>query len=145
MKFEKSYGAVVFRQINDTLCVLMINFEYSGMNVWGFPKGHSEKGETAIQTACRETKEETFIDIEITHKFKQTVKFSLTDNNSIRNRIVTYFVGEPLSTNIKAESNKLTGAEWIRIDKAKELITFECDRIILEKAYRYFIASTHYI
>lgn len=123
----------------------MINFEHSGMNVWGFPKGHPEKGETAIQTACRETKEETFIDIEITHKFKQTVKFSLTDNSSIRNRIVTYFIGEPLSTKIKAEPNKLTGAEWIRIDKAKELITFECDRIILEKAYRYFITSTHYI
>lgn len=106
----------------------------------GVPKGHPQNNENPMQTACRETKEETFIDIEILPGFQKTVTFQLNDSSFIRNRVVTYFVGNPLSEITKAESNKIIAAEWVDIAKAKELVTFECDRIILESAYCFWKA-----
>ena len=58
MKYEKSCGAVIF----DGDKVLVIQ-QVKGH--WGFPKGHVENGETEIETALREIKEETNLDVEI--------------------------------------------------------------------------------
>lgn len=121
---------------------MLINFDYEKLNIWGFPKGHIKDGENEKQAACREVKEETFIDIEIISGFEEVTKFKLIDNFTIRNRIVKYFIGKPLSTTIKVEVNKLKDVNWVQIDKAKELVTFKCDRIILEKAYD-FLNSIH--
>lgn len=56
MKKEKSAGAVI---INDKKVLLL---HYSSGH-WDFPKGHIEKGETELETAKREVKEETGLDI----------------------------------------------------------------------------------
>ena len=58
MKYEKSCGAVIFD--NDKVLVIQ---QVAGH--WGFPKGHVEQGETELETAKREIKEETNLDVEI--------------------------------------------------------------------------------
>lgn len=137
MNYEKSCGAVVFRKVKDILYVLTINFDYKMLDIWGFPKGHVENGENEIQAACREVKEETFVDIKVIPGFEEFTKFKLIDRSTIRNRIVKYFIGKPLSTKIKIESNKLKSVRWTQVDHAKELLTFKCDKIVLEKAYNF--------
>ena len=61
MKHEKSCGAVIIK--NNKVLVLQ---QVAGH--WGFPKGHVEKGETEVETAIREIKEETNLDVEINEK-----------------------------------------------------------------------------
>ena len=134
MEYEKSCGALVFRWIENILYVLTINFDHKMLNIWGFPKGHIENGENEIQAACREVKEETFVDIEIIPEFEEVTKFKLTEGFTAHNRIVKYFIGKPLSTKIKIEPNKLKNACWVQVDDAKKLLTFRRDEIVLEKA-----------
>ncbi|MGC7179236.1 NUDIX domain-containing protein [Metamycoplasma hominis] len=43
MKKEKSCGAIIFKEENDNLFVLLVE-QTAGH--WGFPKGHVEKNET---------------------------------------------------------------------------------------------------
>ena len=59
LKYEKSCGALVFRQDPKTGCmyILMIRHKRGGHR--SFPKGHVEAGETEHQTAIREVEEET--------------------------------------------------------------------------------------
>ena len=116
------------------LYVLTINFDYKALNIWGFPKGHIEAGESEAETACREVKEETFVDIEIIPGFEEITKFKLVEENTTRNRIVKYFIGKPLTTKLKAEPNELKNVSWMQVDDAMRLLTFECDKIVLEKA-----------
>ena len=52
MKNEKSCGCIII----DNGKVLLVK-QTAGH--WGFPKGHVETNETEIETAIRETKEET--------------------------------------------------------------------------------------
>ena len=73
MKFEKSCGAIVYRKNRSQIELLLIKNRYGGH--WSFPKGHVEGQETEIQTALREVKEETGLDINIQKGFRQMVEY----------------------------------------------------------------------
>ena len=62
MKTEKSCGCIILK---DDQVLLIGAKDDEGKLFWSFPKGHQEKGETDIETAIRETKEETGLDVEI--------------------------------------------------------------------------------
>ena len=68
LRYERSCGAIVFREINEELRVLLVQHSASH---WSFPKGHVENGESDCETAIREVKEETGIDIEISSDFSR--------------------------------------------------------------------------
>ena len=67
MKYEKSCGAIVYRKSRDRIELLLIQNRYGGD--WSFPKGHVEGEETEVQTALREVKEETGLDIQLEDGF----------------------------------------------------------------------------
>ena len=54
MKKEKSCGAVVYRQGETGVEVLIIKHKNGGH--WAFPKGHVEKKETEPETALRKSR-----------------------------------------------------------------------------------------
>ena len=60
VKKEKSCGAIVYRYLGTDLYILMIQMN---LGHWSFPKGHVEGNESELETAIREVKEETNIDI----------------------------------------------------------------------------------
>ena len=68
MRYEKSCGTVIFRKARGKYAVLLIKNKYT--DFWSFPKGHVEAGENEYQTAIRETKEETGIDVKIENGFR---------------------------------------------------------------------------
>ena len=74
LKKEKSCGCVIIE--NDK--VLLIK-QIQGN--WGFPKGHMEVGETEVETAIREVKEETNLDVEINENKRYTLEY-VTDRNT---------------------------------------------------------------
>lgn len=67
MIFEKSCGAIVYTVENGVIKYLLVE-ENSGFH--SFPKGHLENEETEEQTAIREIKEETDLEVELITDFK---------------------------------------------------------------------------
>lgn len=58
MKYEKACGAIIIHD-GEVLLVHQKN------GLWGFPKGHTEPCESEAETAAREVKEETGLDVHI--------------------------------------------------------------------------------
>ncbi|XFA98461.1 NUDIX domain-containing protein [Candidatus Izemoplasma sp. B36] len=128
MKKEKSCGCVVFDELNRVLLVKM------NMGHWSFPKGHVEENETEEETALRETLEETHIKCNIIKGFREVSTYSPYDGVM---KDVIFFVGKTTNTEIIRQVEEINTAIFIEIDKAKELITFDNDLNIFEKAVKF--------
>ncbi|APD08003.1 8-oxo-dGTP diphosphatase [Flavobacteriaceae bacterium UJ101] len=85
-----------------------------GENTWSFPGGHLEFGETEFETATREVKEETDLNIENLQKYGYTNDFFEEENK----HYITLFVkadwksGEPK----RMEPEKCSEWRWERLD-----------------------------
>jgi 8-oxo-dGTP pyrophosphatase MutT (NUDIX family) len=90
-----------------------------------FPKGHVEEGETEFETAIRETKEETGIDVEIISD-KRFVNTYSPKEDVIKD--VIFFIAKPLNIDLTRQESEIADLRWIDIDKASEYITFDDDR-----------------
>ena len=136
MPFEKSAGAVIFRQENKKAYYLLLY--YPGGH-WGFPKGNIEKGEKLEDTAKREVEEETGIkDLKFVEGFKEWIKYfyKLKDQNIFK--IVTYLLAETKTKEVKI-SWEHQGFKWLPYKKALEQLTFKNAKEVLKKANDFII------
>ena len=103
MNYEKSCGAIVYRKFHGNTEILLIRHIKSGY--WSFPKGHVEGNETEAETAIREIKEETNIDVLIDTGFRETVSFSPRRDTS---KTVVYFVAKALNHDTKPQLEEIS-------------------------------------
>ncbi len=134
MNYEKSCGAIVYRKFHGNTEILLIRHIKSGY--WSFPKGHVERDETEAETAVREIKEETNIDVLIDTGFRETVSFS-PRRDTIKN--VVYFVAKALNHDTRPQLEEISETRWIEIGQAISHLTYENDKLVVSKA-KAFIA-----
>tara|TARA_B100001093_G_scaffold492561_1_gene533803 strand:+ start:190 stop:651 length:462 start_codon:yes stop_codon:yes gene_type:complete len=142
---EQSAGIIVYRKNSEGIPeFLLLNGDAIG---WGFPKGHIDKGENLIQTAKRETYEETSLKIsKLESGFKQEVKYFLKKNWSTgkqyktpKLKMVTYFLAEvPYESNVRI-SHEHVGFIWLPYSKAKKKQLF--NKKLLKYAKDYILAK----
>lgn len=116
LKKEKSCGCIIIKDNK----VLLIN-EIHG-NFWGFPKGHMENGETEIETALREVKEEVGLDVKIDTDKRYVLNYII--DNKIDKTTVLY-VAEPISDKIVMQESEIDNVKWCSFDEALDLLTFD--------------------
>lgn len=126
MRTEKACGAIVIKEGK----VLLIQ---QTQGHWGFPKGHVENNETEEETAIREVKEETNVDIEIEPNKRYQMEYELPNGN---NKIAVFFIAKPLSSDIKKQEEEISNIDWIEIGKVEEKLTYENTRELFRKAMK---------
>ena len=123
---EKSCGCIIIENQKVLLIQQLEGF-------WGFPKGHIEENETDIQTAIREVKEETNLDVKIISTKTYESKYII--NNEI-NKTVVYFVAKPISSDIKMQESEISNIKWFDFDEALETITYDDNKNILREVLK---------
>lgn len=131
MKFEKSCGAIIIKRNSDKIETLLI--QMLGGH-WSYPKGHVEDNETEVETALREIKEETNLDVIIDTRFREITTYS-PKPGVIKD--VIYFLAFAKTLDVKVQEEEVANYEWVDINDATKLITFEEDRKIFKKAIRF--------
>ncbi len=129
MLHEKSCGAIVYRKFHGNTEILLIKHVNSGH--WSFPKGHVEFGETEVETALREVKEETGIDIIIDPTFREIVSFSPKKGTQ---KTVVYFIGKARHTDYTPQEEEIAEIRWVEIGRACSVLSYENDKSIVNKA-----------
>lgn len=137
MNYEKSCGAIVYRKRHGNTEILLIKHVRSGC--WSFPKGHMEPGENEIQTAVREIKEETNIDVSVDDPaFREVVVFN--PRRDITKEVV-YFLARATTFDCEKQESEISEVRWVEIGQALTLLAYDNDRVLVNKA-KSFLAMT---
>lgn len=131
MKKEKSCGAVIYKYENNKLYILLVKHNKGH---FGSPKGHVELGETEEETALREIKEETNLDVILDNKFRYVVTYSPA-KDCIKD--VVYFIATPKTNDIKPQEEEISEINWYEENIAIEKATYDDEKKILTAAIEY--------
>ena len=130
MKREKSCGALVYRITQSGQKELLFIKHRHGTH-WSFPKGHMEEGENEVQTALREVKEETGLDIDLEDDFRQSVEYYPKPN--VKKQVV-YFLGHARNDHVVRQEEEIGETRWIPLEQALAWVTFRNDKNLIRKA-----------
>lgn len=131
MKKEKSCGALVFRKNNSSYDLVLLRHRFGGH--WSFPKGHVEHGENEHQTAIREVKEETGVEISLLDGFRESVEYF--PKPGVKKQVV-YFLGKALEENLVRQEEEISEVRWVTIEQAGDMVTFSNDKRLIRLAKR---------
>jgi bis(5'-nucleosidyl)-tetraphosphatase len=129
MTLEKSCGALVFRRFHGNTELLLIKHANGGH--WSFPKGHVESGETEVETAVREIKEETGIDVIIDTSFREVISYSPKKDTQ---KDVIYFIARAQNYDYTPQEEEIAQIKWVEINRAHTILTYDNDKQLVNKA-----------
>jgi 8-oxo-dGTP pyrophosphatase MutT (NUDIX family) len=132
---ERSAGFVVFHTNRDDGHQFLL-LDYG--RHWDFPKGHVEKGESDIQAAIRELKEETGIsNARVVEGFQEeVVYFFRHPKHGLIRKTVIFFLAETLTLDVTL-SHEHNAFEFLAYPVARSRLTFPSARKILDAAWKW--------
>ena len=126
---EKACGAVIYKYEEDELKFLLIK---QTNDVWGFSKGHVEGNEEEIETALREIKEETNLDVELNSEYRNSVEYIIDGTNILKQ--VVYFLATPKTNDIKKQESEILEIKWLNYEECLNTITYDNIKEVLKDA-----------
>lgn len=136
MKKLKSAGGVVFYPTKDGIYFLLLKYP----RYWGLPKGTIEFGEKEIETAQREIKEETGLEVKFLPGFLEKTAFFFFDRGERVLKEVIWFLAKAKNQKVNI-SNEHEGFVWLPYQDALKQLTYDNDRRLLMKAIKYLQAK----
>lgn len=133
--YEKSCGAVILYKEKgaDEASILLVKNQKG--RFWSFPKGHVELWENEKETAVREIKEETDLDVEILDNFREISDYC--PFGKIRKRVV-FFLAAAKSNKVKIQESEIESYTWVKLSEAKRVCTYDNDLRVIDKAREYY-------
>jgi 8-oxo-dGTP pyrophosphatase MutT (NUDIX family) len=136
MKKEQCYGIIVVRKGNPDLFLLLQHNDSKGS--WSFPKGHHEEGETPIETALRETEEETgikdldFIDMPMIYE-----EYEIKRDGEKRLKVNEYFLAFTKEMSVNVQEGEIHTYKWLPFEEAYKTLDYSSRKETLQKAQEY--------
>lgn len=127
--YEKSCGAVIFRHHSGNVEYLLVKNKKG--NKWGFPKGHMELYENERETAVREVKEETGLNVKLLDGFRTVSEYH--PKGRIIKQVI-FFVAEMTDEDVVIQTSEIERFIWADYGLAIKTFKFSNDRKVLTQA-----------
>lgn len=133
LKQEKSCGALVLCRKGERLSLLVLR--HRNGSTWAFPKGHVEGHETEVQTALREVREETGLNIRLLPGFRESVFYFPKPH--VRKQVV-YFLGvASCDAPVQCQEEEISEIKWVDLSQAQNVVAFRNNKRLVKRAKRY--------
>ena len=130
MRTETSAGAVVVYRPDAGPRYLLIHDAHGN---WGFPKGHVEAGETLLDTARREVREETGVDEVTNHGLLGEWRWRFPDGGETVEKVCHYFLFEAGRDSASPQpAEGISEIAWLPGAAARTRLTFDTARELLD-------------
>ena len=128
-----SAGGVVLRHSDEGLEVLLCGRDADGL--WVLPKGTPEPGETLEQTALREVREETGVEVEREATVGDIRYWFSRPEEGIRYlKTVRHFLMRPVGGDTRLHDHEFDEVGWFGVPQALKLLTYQNEVRILRQA-----------
>lgn len=101
--------------------------------LWALPKGTPDSGETLAETAVRETREETGLQVEIEEPISSVTYFFVRGRTRFH-KTVHFSLMRPVGGRLEDHDHEFDEVRWIQIDEALELMTHATERAVVLRA-----------
>jgi 8-oxo-dGTP diphosphatase len=106
-----------------------------GARVLGLPKGHIDPGETPLQAAVREVREETGVDAELVEELGEVRYWYRRDGRTVPKSVVFYLL-RYLGGDTDDHDDEVEEVRWIPLARAGAELTYPGEREIAVRALR---------
>ena len=131
MQYEVSCGAVVFTRRDEEVFYVIIQ---SRRGHYDFPKGHVEPGETELETAAREVREETGLEITLDPNSRFEFSYDIKDLNV--HKTVVLFLATPNTQDIERQEQEIKELKWVPFADVEATLTYDDWKAIWRQARR---------
>jgi len=126
-------GVVLAEPRPDAPVALVAHRSARGTLHWTLPKGAQEPGETVSDTALREVREETGLDVELIGPL-DTIDywFVWAPEQTRYHKFVHYFLMRAVGGDFARHDSEMEAAEWVAPDEARQRMAFANERRLLD-------------
>ncbi|MCW3034568.1 MAG: hydrolase [Solirubrobacterales bacterium] len=132
---EFSAGGVVVRD-GQVVVIVPTRRAADGSRVLALPKGHVDPGETPVQAAQREVREETGILAEPVRELGQTRYWYRRDGRTI-GKEVSFFLFEHTGGDTADHDDEVEEVRWIGLERAERELSHAAEREMVHLARAY--------
>ena len=134
-EYVRKAGTMTYRENDEGKTEIMMIFR-EGYEDWTLPKGHVEEGEKLVETAGRETQEETGYTVEVGNRIESKI-YKYKYNENLFTCEVFYFLAKPIDHDPDAVPNiEVDKAEWFEAKEAIKNLSYDTDKEIAEKGLK---------
>ncbi|WCB96821.1 Putative mutator protein MutT4 [Baekduia alba] len=129
---EFSAGGVVVRG-QDVVVIVPTRRAANGAKVLALPKGHVDPGETPVQAAAREVREEAGVDAEPRGELGAVRYWYMRKGKRIAKQ-VDFYLFAYLGGDVEDHDHEVEVARWMPLAEAAEALTYEGEREMAARA-----------
>ena len=127
---EKSCGGIVYKIVNGEAEYLFVE-EANGF--FSFPKGHIEIGETEEETAIREIREETGLELSLLPGFREIQEYYPAERPNVKRQVVLFLAEYTDQVPCIMRPDEIISIKSLRLDEALSISEYdETKRVLLE-------------
>jgi 8-oxo-dGTP pyrophosphatase MutT (NUDIX family) len=134
-----SAGGVVHRSSHGRTEIVLVR--RLSPPLWALPKGTPDAGETIEETALRETREETGLQVEIEEPI-DSIRYFFVRGSTRFHKTVHFFLMRPVGGSLEQHDHEFDEVRWLQIEEALELMTYPTERRVVEQAARMLAAAS---
>ena len=101
--------------------------------LWALPKGTPDSGETLEETAIRETREESGLEVEIEEPIT-SISYFFVHGRTRYHKTVHFFLMRPTGGRVADHDHEFDEVRWVQLGEALELMTHATEREVVLRA-----------
>jgi 8-oxo-dGTP pyrophosphatase MutT (NUDIX family) len=136
---EFSAGGVVVRG-QDVVVIVPTRRAANGSKVLALPKGHVDPGETTVQAAAREVREEAGVEAEPRGELGAVRYWYMRKGKRIAKQ-VDFYLFEYLSGDVEDHDHEVEQARWMPLAEAAKALSYEGEREMASRALSRIISD----
>lgn len=126
-----SAGGVVHRIIDGRQQVVLVHRRHPPL--WALPKGTPDSGETTEETALRETREETGLEVEIEAPLR-SIRYYFVRGSTRFHKTVHFFLMRAVGGALDQHDAEFDEVVWLDLPEALALMSHATERSVVEEA-----------